>query len=256
MNDDYRPCLNECINIPATEDQPAMLMQATHGNYCRKEHGRITAALKMAPELVEHLVSLFDSKATGSEKVDGTREAPAPGNEQALNDAHETYRRLVYCSRVWADRMGVQAPGPAVRAWRDMAGNIVGLPDRITPSAAHYAVGIMTKWLQLHLDSILYLDHDDVMFFHDDCRDIFRLNARWPREARARYSDMPCPVPGCGKRIAVWPPAAFGDDEQFICDAGHHIPPDRYEFYVRYYAQLQAEKDPVKRHLMRKYGAA
>lgn len=42
-----------------------------------------------------------------------------------------------------------------------------------------------------------------------------------------------------------------------VCErCGFHIPPNRYEAHVAHYNRLQAEADPVKRHLMKKYLSA
>lgn len=251
---DRLPCANGCIR-KGTEEEPVPL-EAHHGNLCNRCFGRIKSALELAPDVVEHVVSMVDANSGGSDdRVDGSRDAPLPFNTTAFNDANEIYQRLVYWSILWADRLKVQAPGPAVRSWRAESGFVVGLPADIAPGSARYLAGVMSAWLMLKLEEIAYLlPLDDVNYFADELRDVFRVNARWPSAAKPRYSDVPCPVDGCGQRLAVYPPVAFEEDEKFICDRGHHIPPDRYEFYVNYYAQVQAETDPVKRHLLKKYG--
>lgn len=249
MNENPLLCANGCTD-KGTET-PRL---AKYGNFCAREYRAAVAALNLAPELVEHMVSLKPHPAAATERVDTSREAPAPGNEQAMNDSHETYRRLVYWSALWAKRMGVQAPAPAVGAWRDGKGVIVGFPENVSPKGASFVTRILTDWLDKNLEAIFYLTVDDVNFFITDLRDVFRLDARWPRNAKPYFSKLPCPDDK--GRIAVYPPRWAGDDVIYKCEmCGRLFTEDQHEFYARLFAQVSAEPNAVKRHLMRKYGA-
>lgn len=233
-------------------------LPAAHGHFSESFHRTITAALRKAPGVVEHVVSLLTASGGSEDKVDGTREAPMPMSAQAFSDVNEIYSLLAYWAKVFADSMHVQMPGPAARAWRNDRGTIVGLPADVTPGDARYMVGIMSIWLTAHLEVICNLDVEDVTDFHGALRYIFQTDARWPQESKPRYSDMPCPDDD-GGRIAVFPPRDFGDDERIVCETcGRHFPPDQYERLIGVFKQIRNEqRDAQKRvgHLMRKYAS-
>ena len=251
------PCYNECVRVPATDDQPAQLMGALHGSFCDKEFFRVQKALEVVPELVQHVVSMVSSSGQSDVRVSGSREAPLPFNGAAFNDANEVYQALVYFARVFADQMNVQPPGAAMRAWRNRTGVIMGLPADISPDGARYVVGTMATWLKINLEAISDQNPDDFMEFHDRMREVFQINARWPRTARPEFSQMPCPSEGCKGRVAVYPPHDFGDDQVVKCEkCGRVFPEGEYDFYWRLFKQVTAEEDPRKRHLLKKYGAA
>lgn len=235
--------------------------EARHGHFCSYEHGVVRHALSLAPGLGEHLMSLVPYAAgeADSDRVSTSKEPPAPGNEVAMNDLHELYRMLTYWCITWARKMKTQAPGPAVGAWRNRRGDVIGLPA-MTPTAARYAFGVMTKWLDIHLDSIFNLDVDDVNYFvQHDMRSLFALNARWPTEMRPRFSRMPCPT--CKGQVAVYPPEAYGEDERIVCagTCGRWFLPKDYEFLIGVFKDQKADElrpGLVRRHLDRKYGKA
>lgn len=245
-----------CVN-GAHRDE-AKPREAHHGLFCGYEFGVVRHALSLAPVLGEHLVSLIplESGENDSGRVDTSRDAPAPGNETARNDVNELYRVLTYWSVTFARRMKVQAPGPAVGAWRNRRNEVVGLPA-MTPSAARYAFGVMTKWLSIHLDSIFTLDVDEVNYFiHTDMRNVFSLNARWPTQMQPRFSDMPCPT--CKGQVAVYPPDEYGDDERIVCagSCGRWFLPRDYEFLIGVFLEQRDQgltAMRTKRHLSKKY---
>ena len=252
-----RLCANGCVRRGTEDDANPTPELAKYGNLCARCYRKMFSALELAPDVVEHVVSLFDSKGGQSEdKIDTSRDAPMPFNTVAFNDANEVYQRLVYWSILWAARLHVQAPGPAVRAWRSQEGFVVGLPGDIAPGSARYLVGVMASWLRLKLEEVCYLTPlDDVNYFSDELRDVYRINARWPKEAKPRFSDMPCPDESCGGRIAVYPPTGFGEDEKIQCTGCWRIfLPAQYEHLIAVFQQIKAEANPVARHLMRKYG--
>jgi hypothetical protein len=235
-------------------------LPATHGNFSEGFYKRLTAALKLAPGVVEHVMRMITVAGGTDDRVDGSRDAPLPMNTQAFNDVNEIYSRLVYWSTIWGQKLNRQPPGPAKRAWAATStGKIMGLPANIEPETARYLVGIMSTWLHINLVDILGTSvFDDVQFFHDELtQDIFRINAAWPQQARPEYSHMPCTIDTCTGKIAIYPPNAFRDDQLIKCErCGNILTESRYEFYWNLYKQIAAETDPVKKHLMRKYGAA
>lgn len=243
-----KPCANGCIR-KGTEnlDQP-QVMGALHGNFCDREYHAIKGALEQAGEIVEHVASLIGFRATSDDNVQATKEPPLPFNVQAFNDANETYGRLVYWSRHWAGVINRPVPAVAVGAWSQGDGNIVGLPADVTPGGARVAVAATAMWLRSHLDLILDTEPiDDVLYFRDEMQDVYRIAARWPFAMKARFAKIPCPQDG--SRIAVYPPNGPGDDMRIICDQGHVYDEERFEFYVREFAQIQA----TTKHLTAKY---
>lgn len=259
------------IRLAADKGKGGEALPAAHGNFSEHFYRVVTAALRKAPGVVEHVVSMVSASGAPEDRVDGTREAPLPMSAQAFDDANEIYSLLVYWSRVFASELHVQAPGPAVRAWRNQAGTIVGLPNNVTAQDARYMVGIMTTWLNINIDAILALDPDDVLAFaygnsdndpelmkmDGGLKTIFHIDARWPQEEKPRYSDMPCVKDDCRGKVAVFPPAKAGDDERIVCETcGLHYMPDQYERLVGVFKQIRAEQNTATiaaRHLLAKY---
>jgi hypothetical protein len=221
------------------------------------ELSSIRNALHLAPVVVEHVVSLIGSKAgTGDDRVDGSKSPPVPFNEQAFNDANEIYQRLVYWAVFVAGKLGVQAPGPAVRAWRAADGTVVGLPAGIEPAGARYVTGVMASWLVLHLsEAQACMVREDVEYFGDELRDVYRVNARWPSAPRSKYSAMPCPDDG--GRVAVFPPVTFGVDELRQCETCLRVF-DEATYMTAFDRFLVGERErataaKVVAHIQRKY---
>ena len=233
-------------------------LPAARGHFSESFYKTLRAALRLAPGVVQHVLTMINAKGGTDDRVDGSREAPLPMNTQAFNDVNEVYSRLVYWATLYAERLHRQAPGPAKRAWRASGNNtIAGLPADITPDAARYVVGIMAKWLEVNLEDILALPElDDTQYFRDEfAGDIFRINAANPQRMKARYSDVHCPDDDCRGKIAVYPPRFFQDDERIVCEGcGRRFFPKDYARLVEVFNQIRAESNPVARHLMKKYG--
>lgn len=245
-----KPCANGCVR-KGTEhlDQP-QINGALHGHFCAREFYAIKGALEQAAEIVEHVVSLITFRASSEDNVQASKEPPLPFNVQAFNDANETYGRLVYWSQHWAGRLGRPKPAVQIGSWSQNDGNVVGLPADITPSGARVAVLANTTWLRAHLDLIMDTDPaDDVAYFHDELQDVYRIAARWPFMMKPRFAKIPCPQDGT--RIAVYPPNGAGDDMRIVCDNGHVYDEEKFEFYVREFAQIQA----TTKHLTAKYAS-
>ena len=252
-----KPCYAGCVRVPATDDQSALLFDADHGHFCGREFNRIRAAVILAPAVIEHVVSVIEGQAQSDGRVDATKDAPVPFNVQAFNDANEIYQRLVYWCRLWSDRLRIPGPAPAVRSWRSENGTVIGLPADASPEGARYVAEIMSRWLELNLESICYQDPEDVLFFQDEMKDVFRISARFPTRMRARYADVHCPDDSCGGRLVVYPPEQFMDDQRIVCEqCGRHIMPDDYSFMVRVMEQQKTEEKKagkVQARLARKY---
>lgn len=259
MTDDT-PCTRRCVRA-GTETDPQIL-PATHGRYCSRCWGRINQALLQAPELTLHVLGQVVSTGGASDdRVDATRDAPLPFNEAAFADANELYSLLVYWTETWADYLEQRRPAPAARAWRrdpqdGRASIVIGLPTTASDEVAARDVGMMTRWLRDRLDDILTLAPEDVDEFDDAIRDVWRMNARWPRIEHPRYAAAPCPVVDCGRRLAVYPPAFAGDTQRIVCDGGHFHPEDEYAHLELVFAQQRAEREQgakVAARLTQKY---
>lgn len=253
------PCVRGCTYKPTIEDEEPKPRPAKHGLYCNRCYHNTNNALGQLGPLVEHILSMVGSKGGNDSEVQHLKgQPPLPFNVEAFNDANEMYSRLVYWGQLLAGVLGVPAPDPAERSWSDMTGSIRGLPNDVDPSTARFQVQAMAVWLQSQLENICGVGGDDIDFFHDDFKDVFRLAAKWPMRAKPRFSDMPCPMSACGARLVVYPPDEVGDEETIVCEMGHHIEPSKYEFYIRYYKDVQAEKlaaEKVTKHLSRKYAS-
>lgn len=255
-----KPCFNECVRRGTEKDDQPKLMGALHGNFCDKEWFAMKRALEDVAEIVEHALSLIDHKARSEDKVDGSREAPMPMNVTAFNDANELYQRLVYWTMHWSKLLRRQAPGPAVRAWRSRVGFVVGLPVDVAPADARYASSVMSTWLLAHLEDICWqTPMDDVLYFHDELRDVFRVSARWPSKMKPRFAKIPCPNE-CQGRIAVYPPEDFKDDMRIVCNkCGRVFGEDEFEHEIQMFKQIQEETDKARKVMGRltdKYSAA
>jgi hypothetical protein len=254
-----KPCANECTRTAAEAGAESVLMGATHGNFCDKEFYAVTSALEQVAEVVEHVVSLIGSKGQGESEVQSSGEVPLPFNTQAFNDANEIYGRLVYWANHWAGVLKRQAPGAAKRTWKTENGRVVGLPYDISPGNARYASSTMAIWLSAHLEDIFWQNPaDDVLYFHDEMKDVFRVAARWPFAMQPRFAKIPCPTDG--SRLAIHPPKELGDVATISCEgSGHRFTEDEFEDAIRAFKAQQDETvkaAKVAERLARKYAAA
>jgi hypothetical protein len=93
-----------------------------------------------------------------------------------------------------------------------------GFPSTPPPADARYIVSIMAKWLELHLDEILWQEPtDDVLYFGTELDEIHQATVRWPCKLQARYSDLACGG-GCGGRIALYPVDDAGGEASIVCE--------------------------------------
>jgi hypothetical protein len=268
--EEKRTCVRGCTRTDGS------LMEATHGDYCARCWGRVKSALSVTAELAQHLVgNAISSGGASDDRVDASREAPVPFNQAAFDDASEVYSLLVYWVTVWADHLRTRVPsfqppsdengysyrlgyGRRRTAWRNGRGRIIGLPADTTPGEAHLAVEALSRWLRDRLDLILASGHrDDVDALDEAIRDVWRINARWPRLERPAYSPIPCPREECGRRIAVYPPGFPGDERRALCDAGHFYLETEFEHLKNVFMQVAEEQkraNKVAAHLAKKHG--
>lgn len=231
-------------------------------------------ALRVAPALVEHIVSIapFKSAAPSNDGVRSKRvEPPLPMNAGAFNDANELYARLTHWTEHWAAILRVPAPMAAARAWRNHATQVVGLPIDIAPASAREAVDTMAAWLSEHLEEIFRRQPDDVAYFATEIAEVQQAAERWPIGTSAHFTGVRCRIAGCGGELALWP---FQEVERWVqkgknvflppegarvvCDeCGDRWTQEEYATEVdrRVLAvKAQQKADAVKLRLLRKYG--
>jgi hypothetical protein len=251
--DIVKPCVRGCTR---DDGNP---MGATHGEYCGRCWGRLKAALSIAGELTQHLVAnALTSVDGGGDRVDSSVEALVPFNELAFDDVNELYSLLAYWAAVWAGTLHQKVPDMAVGAWRADNGKIMGLPAGVSAETASTLTSGLAGWIRDRLDPILASGaHDDIDALDDAVRDVWRMNARWPRLERPVYSPIPCQRDECAKPIAVFPPRFRGDERTAICDAGHVYQESEFEFLKIMLAEeskVQARANKTAARLARKYG--
>ncbi|GAA3581211.1 hypothetical protein GCM10022198_00390 [Klugiella xanthotipulae] len=261
----HSPCARRCIRRGTeTNDQPALL-PATHGNYCARCHGRITRALHTLPDLVEHIISTNEPRLTAQPKeiqvqTTALTQSSAPFNEHAFDDANDIYRSLVQQTVTLATALAIHPPTPARKAWRNTQNTIQGLPANTTPQTAHYETGVMSAWIIIHLDTILTLDPDTIDYLTDETTALAAKSAAWPREMRARYSDMPhYQLAICGGQIAIYPPQPSDEIPHIVCEkCGTPFSDDEYDELVSTYLHDLAKAEGIKiaAHLWTKYGTS
>ncbi len=232
-------CANGCVKTDGTTPH-----EATHGNYCTRCWGKLDTALNLAPELAVHLIGNHLTGTTGGgEPVDASKDAPVPFNRGAFDDVNELYSALAYWAGVWAKTLEQEPPAVAQRAWKTDTGTIVGLPANTTAQQAGALIGDLARWIRNRLDNILALkERDDIDAFSDTISDVWRMNARWPRIEKPSYAPTPCPLPGCGAKVAIFPPAFPGDARRIVCDKGHWFPEDEYDKHEAWYREAQKDR--------------
>lgn len=255
--EEVRYCIRGCTR-KGTEAQ----LEARHGAYCNRCYWQYRRALEMAAELVEHCVSLVTFQSRTDDKVDTVNDDPVPFNLEAFHDANETYRRLTYWAGVWSGRLHEPLPSTAGKVWRNRAGKIMGLRAGAPAHQAKHQTKHIARWLIDRLDRILLLAEirvdvvDELDFWREELADMYRVNARWPRDPQPRFSDVPCPDDK--GRLAIYPPADFGEDERIVCErCGRHFPIENYEFLIRLFRDVKkddARSERVAKRLAKKYG--
>lgn len=247
-------CENEC-----TEDDGTPRL-ATHGRYCVRCWRRLDMPLSQAGELASHLIgNVNPSPAPSDDRVDNSRDAPLPLNQNAFDDASELYSMLVYWTDIFAKAISHPEPAHTAGAWRNDRGTIIGLPVNVTPEDGGQMVATLAQWLRARLDRILgTVDYDDdIQAFTGALSDVWRMNARWPRIEKPSYSKMPCPRQDCASKIAVYPPAFPGDTRRIVCTSGHWYPEEEYEHLLLVFRDARADRAraaKVAERLVKKYG--
>ena len=244
---------------PADPDQPRRI--ATHGPWSATFYHRIRHALNLAPALTGHIVSMRAMATKGGDRVQTSGDPAAPFNVTAVDDADHVYKVLTYWALLFAEKLAVRPPRSGIG--RRVDGQIEGFASNTSPQAAHEMIRGLSAWYSTWLEQIMRTDPADVEAFGEEMREVFRLNARWPMEERARYSQLPCPDDRHRRdetvgRIAFYPPQAHGDEQIIKCEGcGRYFDPEDYARLIELFVQVAEEeakaKSKIGRHLTRKY---
>lgn len=256
-----KPCARGCTYPSAVEgEDPKPRPAMTGGLYCKRCFHATKNALTMTGGLVEHTLSLVNVQSGQSENESSRTKGspPLPFNLAAFGDANEIYSRLVYWARVFAELLSVGAPSPAENAWADLMGSIRGLPYDVSPATAKMQTQAMSMWLEDRLEMICAIEGDDIAFFLDDMKDLYRTAARWPMEEKPQRAQAVCPG-DCGGKIMVYPPVDFGEDQRIVCNTcGRHFGASDLEHEINVFKQATEERDRAEkaaRHLAKKYAS-
>lgn len=254
---------------PGTEnDENPEWLPATRGFFSEPYFEQMRRALMIAPELIEHVVSMVRVKTSGDADVQGSKEPPLPFNATAFDDANGIYMQLAYSAEMWGKELKrADAPEPLLRAWKNEYGQVIGLPAETAPEVARKAAQHMSTWLVLHLEDICGHHAPWVAEMHDELETIFTIAAKWPKEMKPHYSPMPCPTDG--GIVAIFPATMFGEEESYACErCGRTFDTDEYRAYVRAYlksretvgtreAKMQLMlSERIRAQLLAKYGGA
>lgn len=244
--EETRFCVLDC-----TDEQEERIVAAPGAAYCGRHGKAVTGALQMAPDVVSHVAAMLGARSQGESKVSGSRETPLPFNVQAFDDANAIYELLVRMAASWAKHLKVVPPVPAQHAWRAGDGTVQGLPASIDAKDVHFVVTHLTDWLKPRVQYLVAAESDVAEQSFEDVRLVFQVNARWPRNPQPYFSKLPCPSDR--GRIAVYPPARFGDDTTYVCEScGRVFAEEDHQFYTHLFAEQETSLR-VAKHLKAKY---
>ena len=245
-----RLAYDRSVKIGTEHDPNPEILLAKHGHFSEPFFRRVRLALERAPRLVEHIVANKMPTGAGlSERVQTSPDPQIPFNPTAFADADHLYRMLAYWCVVMAQMMGIQAPTPARHSWRATDKTVIGLPANITPEDARYVTSINSTWLRTQLEPIMHLWPEEVMEFHDQLIDVFRLGAKYPMRDNAKWSKLPCPR--CEGRLGIYPPEVFGAKVYAVCEnCTEQLDEEEYEAHW----QRVATKSKASQVFVRKLG--
>lgn len=230
---------------------------------------RTRHALTIAPDVIEHIVSLRGTPTRSTQpRVQQSKEPPAPLNVDAVDDSDYVYQALTYWAGVFVKSLGVVGPRLMRQARRTQDGTIVGFPSTVTPNLAHDATRTVTAWMLERLDRFAYAQPFELIDFATDISQVLTLRAKWPIEEGGTQSQAPCPHHDERVPIVIYPPLEYGMPRVIVCDGSHYFDEDGFAEAQRAHVEgvmqqvTQARKDRADRergarvmtHLLNTYG--
>lgn len=225
---------------------------AVKGGLCQPDVGRLTRALLGMADLASWIRTNRTPGTWRPGRGDVLREAPAPLEIAAVDDADEMHSTLARWTALYCSEVPMAGPPwlgsdvrPAARrikaGWHltscsasDCPGcwveyveaRVVGL--RSTASAS-MAIGGLAGWVLTHLEGVL--ERDWAGDLYGEVTDVYRAaDARWPRSDRERKLPLPCPE--CQRvMLFMHPPAEERHPVTVVChreECGHVLTESDY----------------------------
>lgn len=217
------PCARGCTWDAASEDEAPRPKPAKHGRLCNSDFYRLTAALRLVPDLMANMrAGLFSMGAADySQRVTGGGgEAPAPLNVGQLDASDELFAKLTLWIQLFTEEFETTM-WPPISAWvneREVQGSRSVSVETATRQAAQ-----MVTWLQARLDRIFATVHaaefhDDITKGWADNRGIFALSAQYGVDARPVPDAEKRECPLCGAHeVFLKLPNSFDPEYAVIC---------------------------------------
>ncbi len=173
---------------------------------------RTDRALRDAPDLFKHVRSLAAPQevrdldgmsgvpaaaSSSSERGETLPQWSAPLLITAVDDADESYVRLVEWVQFWSETLRIDPPATHAVAWTNLKQGLQGFRAGTTPDGAGMLVRLQTMWLLVHADE--FAGHESVEAYRADVTEFLSaLRARYPMRDRHRGIAMrECPA--CGE---------------------------------------------------------
>ncbi|WP_120338115.1 hypothetical protein [Cryobacterium soli] len=246
------PCARGCTWPAASEDEAPLPKPAKHGFLCNSDFYRLTAALKLVPDLMANMrAQLFSMGAADySERVSGGGgEAPAPLNLGPLDASDALFARLALWTDLFNEEFGVTM-WPPIPSWAN--GKEVQGSRSVSVETATRQAAQMVNWLLSWLERILATNHavtfylDMVEGLDEDTRGIFSLAAQYGITARPTAPADMRECPDCGAHaVFILMPSKFADEYSVICGVcAWKAEPDEHAKYTGRvgYAAVEASR--------------
>jgi hypothetical protein len=220
--EELRQCSRGCVWDAAEENEEPRPKSAKHGQLCNSCFFRLTAALKLIPDLMANMraqLSSFGAQKL-SERVSGGGDgSPAPLNIGPLDASDALFAKLHSWVAVFSEALHVNAP--AIPSWandREVQGS-----RPVSVEAAHMLAAWLSDWLTDRLEDIAASPsavafHDDLCYGWEDSRGVFSLSAAYGVEPRPVHDAEKRECPICGAReVFVKLPNNFDPDVEVMC---------------------------------------
>lgn len=224
---------------------------------------RTRHALTIAPDVIEHIVSLRGTPTRSTQpRVQQSKEPPAPLNVDAVDDSDYVYQSLTYWAGVFVKHLDVVGPVLLRQSRRTQDGTIVGFPSTITPGTAHDATRAITAWMLERLDRFASEHPFELQEFSEETDRILTLRAKWPIEEGGTQSQVPCPHHDERVPVVMYAPLEYGMPRVIVCDRSHYFDEDdfarigaEYTMRVRQEAQERWRSNLIINKLTKLYAA-
>ena len=228
---------------------------------CEWHQERVREALNYAPKLIAHIRDHVQPGASNSvrpaEKGKGFS-PPAPLNISAVSDADDLHAELASWALLIMEEHPSRLHGPGwngadVRPASTRRSNgeriydparVVGLAASADPLLTTHAI---CRWIARQLPWAITQEWAGALTEELTDR-VSRMRARWPMDERRVFLPVPCQA--CARlTLTRSAPAEPGDPVTIACvavDCNEVIPPEKYDFMIKVFAEAEAEKKKKK----------